>query len=52
MTDGSTINLHGTLNEPLTANNDYAIGFYVTWNSSDSTFTIDEIDVVEDVIEF
>ena len=52
MTDGRTVSLQGTLDETLSANSDYSIVFYVTWNSADGTFTVDEIETVEDTIEF
>ena len=52
MTDGRTVSLQGTLDEPLSANSDYSILFSVTWNSADGTFTVDEIETVEDTIEF
>ena len=52
MTDGRTVSLQGTLDEALSANSDYSIVFYVTWNSADGTFTVDEIETVEDTIEF
>ena len=52
MADGRTVSLQGTLDEPLSANSDYSILFYVTWNSADGTFTVDEIETVEDTIEF
>ena len=52
MTDGRTVSLQGTLDEALSANSDYSILFYVTWNSTSGTFTVDEIETVEDTIEF
>ena len=52
MADGRTVSLQGTLDEPLSANSDYSILFYVTWNSTSGTFTVDEIETVEDTIEF
>ena len=56
MTDGSQIPLSGTLGSPFSANNDYtgenAIRLYVDWNMADGTFTIDEIEDVDDEIEF
>lgn len=52
MTDGRTVSLEGTVDETLSSNSDYSIVFYVTWNSADGTFTVDEIETVEDTIEF
>lgn len=52
MADGRTVSLEGTLDETLSSNSDYSIVFYVTWNSADGTFTVDEIETVEDTIEF
>lgn len=52
MKDGSTVNSSTTIPQTLKNNSFYSITFDVSFRSTDNTFTIDQVEIVEDIIEF